>query len=185
SEVNEAVRKYTYEDYLNRDDDVRFELIDGVIYLMANPGRAHQEIVGELYFQLAGFLRGKQCKVYLAPFGVKLSVGEGADTILEPDLFVVCDRSKLDDSGHNGGPDMVIEVLSPSTSKKDRTIKFDKYLQSGVRELWFVDPVDKTVIVHILKNGEYFSKAYDDKGTVSVHVLDGCTIVLPEVFADV
>ena len=181
-EVKEAARKYTYEDYLDRDDEVRFELIDGVIHLMASPGRAHQEVLGELHLQFYSFLRGKPCKVYFAPLGVRLSVGEGADTVLEPDLLVVCDMTKLDDKGCNGAPDMVIEIMSPSTSKKDKTIKYNKYLQAGVRELWYVEPIDKTVSVYILKDGEYVARAYDNTETVPVHVLEGCMINLPEVF---
>lgn len=104
-------------------------------------------------------------------------------TVLEPDLFVVCDKSKLNDRGCNGAPDMVIEIMSPSTSKKDRTKKFNKYLQAGVREFWIVEPGDKTVSVCILKNGEYVIKTYDDTESVPVHVLDGCIVSLPDVFA--
>ena len=182
NEVGEAVKKYTYEDYLNRDDDIRYELIDGVIHLLATPARVHQGISGEIYVQLYNFLRGKPCKVYYAPFSVRLSVGKGADTVLEPDLVVICDLSKMDDRGCVGAPDMVIEILSPSTSKKDVTIKFDKYLQAGVKEYWIVSPDSKTVIVHILKNGEYYTKAYSDTDSIPVNVLEGCIISLPEVF---
>ena len=182
--VEEAVRKYTYEDYMNCDDDIRFELIDGVIHMMATPSRFHQQILGELYVPVYNFLKGKPCKVYFAPFSVRLSVGKGSDTVLEPDLIVICDKSKLDDGGIDGAPDMVVEILSPPTSKKDRTIKFKKYLQAGVRELWFVDPADKTVIVNILKDGEYVVSAYDDSDIVPVHVLEGCRINMQDVFAD-
>ena len=181
-EVKEAARKYTYEDYLNRDDEVRFELIDGVIHMMAPPAQAHQEVSGELHLQLANFLKSKPCKVLYSPFGVRLNAKTGDNTILEPDLLVVCDMSKLDGKSCNGAPDMVIEIMSPSTSKKDKTIKFNKYLQAGVRELWYVDPADKTVSVYILKDGEYVARAYDNTETVPVHVLEGCMINLPEVF---
>ena len=184
NEVREAVRKYTYDDYLNRDDDVRFELIDGVIYLLATPARVHQGISGEIHVQLYNFLKGKPCKVYYSPFSVRLSVGEGSDTVLEPDLVVICDMSIMDDRGCVGAPDMVIEILSPSTSKKDMTIKFDKYLQAGVKEYWIVSPDSKTVLVHILKDGKYYTKAYSDTDTISVHVLEGCKISLPEVFQE-
>ena len=182
TEVNEAARAYTYEDYLSRDDETRFELIDGVIHLMAPPAQAHQEISGELHLQLANFLKGKPCKVFYAPFGVRLNAETGDNTILEPDLLVVCDMSKLDGKSCNGAPDMVIEILSPSTSRKDKTIKFAKYLQAGVRELWFADPADKTVSVCILKNGEYCIRTYDNTQTVQVHVLEGCEINLQDVF---
>jgi len=183
-QVYDPARKYTYEDYENRDDEVRFELIDGIIYMMATPARMHQQISGELYLQMANFLKGKPCRVYYAPFSVRLSVGEGADTVLEPDLVIICDMTKLDDRGCKGAPEMVVEILSPSTSKKDRTLKFKKYEQAGVKELWFVDPVDKTVAINILKDGEYVVKFHDDSETVHVHVLDGCFINLTEVFAE-
>ena len=181
-EVAEPARKYTYEDYFNRDDDIRYELIDGVIYLMANPSLAHQTALSELHVQFYNFLKGKPCRVLFAPFGVRLNVNEGDNTVLEPDLFVVCDESKLDGYSCIGAPDLVVEILSPSTSKKDKTIKLNKYQQAGVRELWYVEPTDKTVTTCILKNGEYVIKGYDDTGMAPVHVLDGCIINLSEVF---
>ena len=182
-EVEEPARKYTYEDYLNSDDETRYELIDGVIYMMSSPSQAHQDILGELHGRLWSFLRGKPCKVYQAPFDVRLNADTADDTVVQPDLLVVCDMKKLDGKACVGAPDMVIEVLSPSTSKKDKTTKLNHYLKAGVRELWIVDPDDKTVTVYILKNGEYIVRAYDDSGTVPVHVLDGCQINLKEVFA--
>lgn len=185
TEVNEAARKYTYEDYLNRDDDVRFELIDGVIHMMATPLRVHQGILGELHVQFYNYLKGKPCKVYMAPFSVRLSVGEGSDTVLEPDLVVICDKEKMDDRGCVGAPDMVVEILSPSTSRKDRITKFNKYLQAGVREYWIVDPSDKSVSVYVLRDGEYVSRAYADKDIAPVSILEGCGIVLQDVFEDV
>ena len=184
TEVKEAARVYTYEDYLNRDDDVRFELIDGVIYMMATPAPNHQIIAGEIHGQLWTFLKGRQCKAFIAPFSVKLSVGEGKDTVLEPDLVVLCDKSQLDKYGCVGGPDMVVEVLSPSTSKKDKTLKFEKYRQAGVRELWIIDPKKKSTSVYILSCGEYTAKTYSDTDIVPVHVLEGCRINLNEVFSE-
>lgn len=182
SEVKEAARLYTYEDYLSSDEDIRYELIDGVIHMLATPARVHQGISGEIHVQLYNFLRGKPCKVYYAPFTVRLSVGEGADTVLEPDLVVICDMSKLDDRGCKGPPDLVVEILSPSTSKKDMTIKFYKYLQAGVKEYWIVYPDNKTVAVHILKDGKYYANTYSDEDTIPVHVLEGCKVYLPDVF---
>ena len=182
-EVEEPARKYTYKDYLNSDDDIRYELIDGVIYMMSSPSQAHQDISGELYGRLWNFLRGKPCKVYHAPFDVLLNADTTDDTVLQPDLLVVCDMAKLDGKSCVGAPDMVIEILSPSTSKKDRIIKLNRYLQAGVREFWIVDPDDKGVTVYILKNGEYIVRAYEDTDIAPVHVLDGCRINLPEVFA--
>ena len=184
-EVNEAAKKYTYEDYMNRDDDVRFELIDGVMYMMSTPASAHQQILAGLHGQLYNFLKGKPCKAYFAPFGVRLSVGEGKDTVLEPDLVVICDKSRIDDRGIAGAPDLVVEVLSPSTSKKDKTLKFYKFLQAGVRELWYIDPADKTVTAYLLRDGEYvLGGIYTDTDSAPVRILDGCLINLQEVFED-
>ena len=183
-EVNEASKKYTYEYYLDNDDDVRFELIDGVAYMMASPSPNHQIIAGEIYRQMWTFLKGKSCRVFMAPCSVFLSYAKGKETVVEPDLFVLCDMSKMNDKGCVGGPDMVLEVLSPSTSKKDRTLKLNKYREAGVREFWIIDPNDKTTSVHILKDGEYVVTTYSDTETAPVHVLEGCMVNLQEVFAE-
>jgi len=188
-EVHEAVRKYdenkryTYADYVSWDDDNRYELIDGVVYLMSAPTFEHQGISGELYRQLANFLKGKACKVFIAPCDVCLTgLGDEDDTVVQPDILVVCDESKLDGKRCNGAPDMVIEVLSPSTSRRDLFLKLKKYQTAGVREYWIVSPDAKAVNVHILKNGQYVINSYGSTDTVPVFVLDGCNIELAEVF---
>ena len=178
-------KHYTYADYASWDDDTRYELIDGVAYMMSPaPGRRHQGISGELHRQIKNFLRGKTCKVYDAPFDVRLNAAGDDDTVIQPDIVVVCDQSKLDDKGCNGAPDLVVEILSPSTSGKDRVLKFNKYLQAGVREYWIVDPDNNTVSAHLLKDGQYVTSAYAETDAVPVHVLEGCTISLTDVFAE-
>jgi Uma2 family endonuclease len=137
-----------------------------------------------MYFQLSQYLHGKPCKVYLSPFDVRLNVEDGDDIVVQPDLLVVCDKSKLDDKGCKGAPDMVIEIISPSSSKKDRVIKFQRYLKYGVREYWLIDPDSKIVQAYILENGNYIAKAYADADAAPVSVLEGCIINLPEVFAE-
>ena len=183
-EVKETAEKYvyTYRDYENRSDDERFEIIDGVIYMMALPSRVHQEISMELSRQLGNFLRGKPCKALAAPFGVRLNAAARDNTVVEPDLLIVCEKSKLDGKSCVGAPDMVVEILSPSTAGKDRVLKFNKYLQAGVREYWIIDPDSNTLAVYVLKNGEYFATAYGDEDTVPVHVLDGCMVDMKAVF---
>ena len=176
-------RHYTYADLLKWNDDRRWELIDGVAYLMAPPRRIHEKISTEILKQLAVFLTGKPYEVYGGNFGVRLNADQGDDTLVIPDVTVVCDQSKLDDMGCTGAPDMIIEILSPSTAARDRLIKFNKYLQAGVREYWIVDPDTKTVSAHVLENGKYTTKAYGDTDAPPVHVLDGCTINLADVFA--
>jgi len=175
-------RKYTYSDYLKWDDDVRYELIDGVPYLMSAPMVRHQEILGNLYTLLNIFLKGKQCKVYLAPLDVRLNADTYDDTVVQPDIVVICDSKKMMKTGCLGDPDVAVEVLSPSTMRIDNNIKFNKYPQAGVREYWVVDPENKTVAVHILEDGEYLTRAYKDDDKVPVHILEDCVIDLAEVF---
>jgi len=175
-------RKYTYSDYLEWDDDVRYELIDGVPYLMSAPTWQHQEILGHLFAQLYDFLNGKKYKVFFAPFDVRLNAETFDNTVVQPDIVVICDNNKMMKTGYVGGPDMAIEVLSPSTTRMDNNIKFSKYLQAGVREYWVVDPDNKTLAVHILRDGDYWTRAYRDEDKVPIHILEDCVIDLAEVF---
>ena len=178
-------RLYTYADYASWDEDSRCELIDGVIYMMSSPSRRHQGIIVELSYQLTSFLKGKPCKVFIAPFDVCLSTAGDKDrTVVQPDVLVVCDKSKLESKRCNGAPDMVIEVLSPSTASKDKVRKLNKYLEAGVKEYWIVDPADRTVSVCLLESGNYVIKGYTDEGTAPVSILEGCSIDLAEVFAE-
>jgi Uma2 family endonuclease len=132
------------------------------------------------------FLEGKPCKAYAAPFSVRLFPVEDQsdDTVVEPDITVVCDSSKLDDRGCNGAPDLVIEIVSPSSERYDRIIKFNKYREAGVREYWIVDPKGSIVSVYMLRDGQYMAVNYDDTATVPVTVLPGCVIDLKTVFAE-
>jgi Uma2 family endonuclease len=175
---------YTYEDYATWPDDERYELIEGVPYLMSPaPNRAHQEISVELTRQFGNFLKGKPCQVFHAPFDVVLKVAGRKDTVVEPDLVVVCDKSKLS-NGKNcvGAPDMLVEVLSPSTTRHDRLTKLNLYRKHGVKEYWIVDPESRHLEVLTLKDGEYVHDAYDETETVAVKTLPGLEINLAEVF---
>ncbi|MBI4778088.1 Uma2 family endonuclease [Candidatus Desantisbacteria bacterium] len=136
--------RFTYGDYLKWPDEERWELIDGVAYDMSPaPSRRHQEVVGELFRQFATYLLGKSCKVYVAPFDVRLPECDEADediiTVVQPDIIVVCDRDKLDDKGGRGAPDIVIEILSPWTAKKDLRTKYNLYERHRVRVDMFAD----------------------------------------------
>ena len=184
-EVNEALpeyKRYTYADYCTWGDEERWELIDGVPYAMSAPSQAHQEAFGVLFNQLYNYLKGKHCKVFAAPFDVRLNYDTGDDTVVQPDLLVVCDKAKLDEKGCNGAPDMVIEILSPSTARHDRFVKFRLYQKYGVREYWIVDPETKTVQAHVLDEGRFYTTIYADTDDIQVHVLEGCTINLVGVF---
>lgn len=127
---------YTFADLLSWDEKERIEIIDGEAFMMATPSRIHQAISMELSRQLANFLEGKQCRVYPAPFGVRLfeqdkDSPEDVDTLVEPDISVVCDRSKLDKYGCKGAPDLIIEILSPSTQRHDQLVKLNLYQRAG------------------------------------------------------
>ena len=178
--------RYTYADYCKWDDDERWELIDGVPYAMSPaPPTAHQRVIGRLYRRLTEFLDDKPCEAFIAPFDVRLNgAGDDDDDVVQPDIVVICDRSKIDDKGCNGAPDMIIEIISPSTARRDKAVKFNKYQNAGVLEYWIVDPVDKTVLVYILDNGRYYAAAHAETAAVPVHVLEGCVISLSDVFAE-
>ena len=186
----EALRReerYTYADYESwPDDGKRYELIDGVIYeMLAAPATTHQSISRNLHREIAVFLKGKPCKVFAAPFDVCLfGKGDKDDTVVQPDIVVICHRAKLDAKRCNGAPDMVIEINSPSTASRDKVLKFNRYLAAGVREYWMVDPDTRIVQACVLENGKYTASAYGETDTAPVLVLDGCTISLLDVFAD-
>ena len=178
---------YTLADVLNWDEQERIELIDGVPVMMAPPVRIHQEISGELFKQIAIYLEGKKCRVYAAPFAVRLFERQGDHpgdvwTMVEPDISVVCDPGKLDDIGCKGAPDFIIEILSPSTARHDRITKFNLYQRAGVREYWIVDPVEKLVQVFVLEDGRYTYTVFDaTKDKLHVSVLRNCVLDLSEV----
>ena len=188
SKVEEALvdynKLYTYSDYLLWDDDKRRELIDGVPYLMSAPSRRHQKLLGKLFIQFDNLLKGKPCEVYFSPFDVRLNADTLDNTVVQPDLLIVCDKAKLNDTGCKGAPDMVVEILSPSTSRHDRILKFKTYLKSGIREYWIINPDTGILDVNILSNGNYITHPYAAEDTVPVHILEGCTINLPEVFEE-
>lgn len=181
-------RRYSYADLLAWDDNTRYELYDGVPVALASPSDVHQSILGELYLQLGNYLKGKKCKAYLSPFDVRIFEEEGdnpesINTVLQPDLMVVCDQSKVDRHGIHGAPDLVIEILSPATARYDKFVKFRLYQRAGVREYWLVDPSTRTVSVYSLEDGAYHaSTVYTADLSVPVGVLDDCQIDLSTVF---
>lgn len=183
-------RKYSFSDYLSWDESDRVELLDGELIMMAPPARIHQEISVELTRQLANFLEGKRCRVYHAPFAVRLFEQDGdtpedVKTVVEPDISVVCDPGKLDGRGCKGAPDMVMEILSPSTQRHDRLVKLDLYQRAGVREYWIVDPDSRTVQVFLLEHGSVLPhEVYERDAVAKVNVLDGCFIELAKVFKE-
>ncbi len=187
----EEKARYTFADCLTWDENERVEIIDGEAFMMATPSRIHQEICFEIGRQLGNYLEGKQCKVYPAPFGVRLfeqdeDRPEDIDTIVEPDISVICDRSKLDKHGCKGAPDMIIEVLSPSAQRHDQLVKLNLYQRAGVREYWIVDPENQTIRVLLQTDTGIFRthEVYRQKDVTKVNVLDGCFIELSKVFSE-
>jgi Uma2 family endonuclease len=179
-------RRFTYADYTSWElkEGERFELINGEAFMLAAPADVHQAISAELTAQFVVFLRGKPCKVRAAPYDVRLFYDEDGkdDTVVQPDITVICDEKKRGAEGCRGAPDMVIEILSPSTASMDRVKKFRLYQQAGVREYWIVDPETKSVQVCVRSGEHYIVSMYEAGETVPVTVLSGCAVPLQDIF---
>ena len=164
--------EYTIEDYYKLPEDRRVELIDGVFYDMASPSSVHQMIVGQLHAMFLSLIdkSGKDCIPFMAPSDVKIDPGDNK-TIVEPDLFIICDRSKISKKRINGAPDLIIEVISPSSRKYDYYTKYERYARAGVREYWIVDWERERVTVYDLIND--IPHLYSFSDTVSIGISDG------------
>lgn len=182
---------YTFADYLEWDGEGRIELLNGEPVMMAPPSTMHQLIVAELLKQLAVYLDGKKCKVIPAPFAVRLfeekdDAPERVRTVVQPDLSVICNTDRLDKRGYKGAPDLVIEILSPSTAVYDRLVKFNLYQRAGVQEYWIVSPEEGTVQTFLLSEDGYYRQANvgGRNDRLKVHILDDCTVDLSKVFPE-
>ena len=189
----DASKRYTYADYLTWIDDKRRELIDGFIHLMAGPLRIHGRISMKIGSRIFSFIEKKkgQCHIYQAPFDVRLPLNGSTDDdriydVVQPDVCVICDLTKLDDKGCVGAPDLVVEVLSPSSMKKDWNYKFNLYEEAGVREYWIVDPKAKTVSVFLLQpDGDYdMGTVYECGQKAPVSIFEGFEVDVNELFED-
>jgi len=172
---------YTYEDYLMFSHDFRCEIIDGVVYDMAPaPNFGHQLISGDIFYAIYKYLKSKggDCKVLSAPLDVFLFADKDKKdkTIVQPDIAVICDKQKIEKRGIVGAPDIVVEILSPFTAKKDITLKFNKYQQAGVKEYWVVNPDSQVVQVFKLEDGKYFASSYVEDDKIISYVLSGIDI---------
>lgn len=163
---------YTIEDFYNMPEEIRAELIDGEIIYMASPSRIHQEILGELFNQIKNYIKSKngRCHVYPAPFGVQLN--ESTDTVLEPDISVICDPVKLNDRGCLGAPDWIIEIASPSNPQHDYITKLNLYNSANVREYWIVDPQSSSIYVYNMDGDHFCVKVYSFDDTVKVGIYE-------------
>lgn len=176
----EAARQlvyYTVEDIYKMPDDQRAELIDGELYMMAPPGTEHQRLVREFTYQIEDYIRRGQgpCEVFPAPFAVFLN--KDNRNYVEPDISVICDRSKLTEKGCNGAPDWVIEIVSPSSRSMDYYRKLFKYRTAGVREYWVVDADKDTVTVYDFEHDTMEEHRFADK--VRAGIYEDLEISLP------
>lgn len=175
-------KRFTYADYLAWPEPPRRELIDGAAYAMAPaPDLAHQDTVGELFAQVKRALEGTPCRVFVAPVDVRLpkrdEADERIDTVVQPDVFVVCDPAKLDRRGVRGAPDWVVEVLSPGTAAHDMIRKRRAYEQAGVREYWLVHLADRVLTAYHLQGDAYGRPDTQElEGETAVAVLPGVII---------
>ncbi|MGA0560307.1 Uma2 family endonuclease [Larkinella sp. VNQ87] len=187
-------KRYTYADYLTWEFDESVELIKGWVYRMSPaPKRIHQRVSGRLFSDIEQRLRGKTCEVYHAPFDVRLTTTsllanrrgepEQIETVVQPDICVICDPDKLDDRGCLGAPDWIIEILSPGTVVRDLRDKFDLYEENGVGEYWTVAPGEKAIHV-FLHDGIKYQPAgtYVEPGPVPVRTIENFSVEWRDVF---
>ncbi len=183
-------KEYTYADYLTWHYDYMVEIIRGKVFKMTPaPSSRHQIIAGNLYLSIGNYLKEKACHVFIAPYDIILPIAdkqrERATTVVQPDLCVICNADLIEERGCFGVPDWIIEILSPSTSKKDLQDKFNVYEEAGVREYWIVMPKEKLVEIFILKQA-----TFDRVGTFTVdevitsEVLPELEISLSEIFPE-
>lgn len=171
---------FTYTEYLQLSDSDRYEMIDGQLYNMA-PALTpkHQQVVTLLSAEFVMHLRGKTCRVFVSPIDVCFS----EDEWVQPDIVIVCDPNKISDERIIGAPDVIVEVLSPSTAKKDRLIKYKRYEQAGVRQYWIVDPIHEYVEVHVLKDGAFqLYGTYFKEDTIPVQLFGHFSIHSDNIF---
>ncbi len=181
--------RYTYADYLSWPDGERWEIIAGEPYSMSPaPSRQHQQILGALFAKFYYYLEDKACRVYPAPFDVRLfqenDKHDEIDTVVQPDIVVVCDDKKLDDKGCKGAPDLIIEIISQSTAKKDLNEKFNLYERCGVKEYWVVFPWEKAVDIYRLNQNKRYEKTstYFAGDALNSALFPGLEIDLAQVF---
>ena len=176
---------HTLDDYYALPDDKRVELIDGKFYDMASPTIEHQTILGDLHilFRECAERHKMPCRVVLSPYDVRLD--RDNYTMVQPDLMVICNKPSLDAKRQEGAPELVVEILSPSSRAKDMFLKLYKYQRAGVREYWIVDPKYKTVTVHFFEEEPYEPKKYSFDSEVPIRMTEGkCSIDFSRVLKD-
>jgi len=187
----DASLTYSYSNYLNWLFPERVELIKGKIFKMSPaPSRLHQGILRNISVPLTNFLKKYSCEVYFTPFDVRFPKESKADkdvfTVLQPDICVICDKSKLDARGCIGAPDLVVEVLSPGNTKMELLYKYRVYEEFGVKEYWVVSQSDQNMLIYTLKEGKFYpSKIFTLGEKITSSVLPGFELALNDVFEDI
>jgi Uma2 family endonuclease len=182
--------RYSYADYLKWTFEERIELLRGKIFKMSPaPATKHQLIVGEIYYQIKKHLRTKSCQVFLSPFDVRLTpsrkdANSKVSTVVQPDVCVVCDLSKIDKKGCVGAPDLVIEVLSPGNTNREMKDKYEIYEEIGVKEYWLLEPNDKIVLVYVLnEQGRYVGlKPFTETELLTSITIKNFAVLVSEIF---
>lgn len=182
---------HTYADYLTWSGTYGDEVINGAAYVREppSPSPAHQVVVEELLLQIGNALAGKPCRVHIAPFDIRLPKSNEkdsqVDTVVQPDVFIVCDRRKIDRRGMRGAPAWLAEVLSPGTTRHDRLVKLPVYERAGVREVWLIDPIKRTLTLYRLEAGRYGrGTVLELKGKTKLAAVPGVTVDWDKVLAD-
>lgn len=190
--IPESKEKYTYADYLTWPEGERWEIFDGVPYMQAAPTWQHQSISRELLRQISNYLFNKPCQVFAAPFDLCIpelneSDEEISNVISQPDIVVICDESKLRKTGYFGTPELIIEITSPSTAKRDKLTKFNKYEKAGVKEYWVVEPEIKIINVFTLQNNNRYGRpdVFSEEDQISVSIFPDLLIDLESVFTGI
>lgn len=184
----EGNKKHTYADYLTWPENERWEIIDGAAHMQSAPSWQHQSISGELYRQISNYLHDKPCRAFASPFDLCLAEYKENDdeisNIVKPDIVIVCDERKLRKTGYFGVPDLIIEISSPSTTRLDRVVKFNKYEKVGVKEYWIVEPDGKYISVFTLQENKRYGRPelYTEEDKVQLAVFPDCTVDLKPVF---
>lgn len=182
----DLTKEYTFSDYLQWQFSERVELLKGFIKKMSPaPSRKHQTVSRNLSGMFYNYLHAKTCNFYTAPFDVRLPIASAKKdtTVVQPDLCIICDESKLDDYGCHGAPDLIVEIVSPNNSKYDVDTKFRLYQEAGVMEYWLVEPELKTVLVYRLQNGIYVgSKPFSEGEIIESPLFPEMKIEVDEVF---
>lgn len=182
----DLTKSYTYADYLKWTFEERVELIKGFIKKMSPaPSKMHQVVFRNIFGVFHDYFKNKQCEYFSAPFDVRLPLPSKKKdtTVVQPDICVICEESKLDDLGCNGSPDLIIEIISPNNSKHDTVTKYNLYEEAGVLEYWIVEPTNRLVLVYVLDNGKYRGlQPFGEDMVVESQVIKGLEVSVNDVF---